>query len=59
MKKVIIIIPAFNEADNIEKVVNNIIKNYNQYDYIIINMDQVMIQKRFVKIMVIILLVYL
>ena len=37
MKKVIIIIPAFNEADNIEKVVNNIIKNYNQYDYIIIN----------------------
>ena len=36
-KKVLIIIPAYNEAENIEKVVNNLIENYPQYDYIIIN----------------------
>ena len=35
--KVFIIIPAYNEAENIEKVVNNLIENYFQYDYIIIN----------------------
>ena len=32
-----IIIPAYNEAGNIEKVVNNLIENYPQYDYVIIN----------------------
>lgn len=37
MNKVLIIIPAYNEAENIEKVVDNIIKNYPQYDYIVIN----------------------
>ncbi len=37
MKKSLIIIPAFNEAGNIEKVVNNLINNYPQYDYVIIN----------------------
>ena len=37
MSKVLIIIPAYNEAANIEAVVNNIIKNYPQYDYVIIN----------------------
>lgn len=36
-KKVLIIVPAYNEADNIEKVVDNLIKNYPQYDYVIIN----------------------
>lgn len=36
-KKVLIIIPAYNEGDNIEKVVDNLIMNYSQYDYIIIN----------------------
>lgn len=36
-KKVLIIIPAYNEADNIEKVVNNLITNFPQYDYVIIN----------------------
>ncbi len=37
MKKVLIIIPAYNEAENIEKVVGNIIDNYPQYDYIVVN----------------------
>ena len=35
--KCLIIIPAYNEAENIEKVVNNLINNYPQYDYIIVN----------------------
>lgn len=35
--KCLIIIPAYNEAESIEKVVNNLIENYPQYDYIIIN----------------------
>lgn len=35
--KCLIIIPAYNEAENIERVVNNLIENYPQYDYIIIN----------------------
>lgn len=33
----LIIIPAYNEAENIEKVVDNLINNYPQYDYVIIN----------------------
>lgn len=37
MAKCLIIIPAYNEAGNIEKVVNNLIENYPQYDYVIIN----------------------
>lgn len=35
--KTLIIIPAYNEQDNIERVVNNLIDNYPQYDYVIIN----------------------
>ncbi len=35
--KILIIIPAYNEEQNIEKVINNLIQNYIQYDYIIIN----------------------
>lgn len=35
--KCLLIIPAYNEAGNIENVVNNIIINYPQYDYVIIN----------------------
>ena len=34
--KTLIIIPAFNESENIERVVNNLHKNYPQYEYIII-----------------------
>ena len=30
-------IPAYNEAENIERVVDNLIQNYPQYDYVIIN----------------------
>lgn len=37
MNKVLIIIPAYNEAENIERVVDNIIHNYPQYDYVIVN----------------------
>ena len=35
--KLLILIPAYNEAENIERVVNNLIENYPQYDYVIIN----------------------
>ncbi len=35
--KVLIIIPAYNEEDNIEKVVSNLKQNYPQYDYLIVN----------------------
>lgn len=37
MHKILLIIPAYNEAENIEKVVENIIVNYPQYDYVVIN----------------------
>lgn len=37
MAKCLIIIPAYNEAGNIENVVNNLITNYPQYDYVIVN----------------------
>lgn len=37
MNKVLLIIPAYNEERNIEKVVDNIIENYPQYDYVVIN----------------------
>ncbi|MCD7746011.1 MAG: glycosyltransferase family 2 protein [Lachnospiraceae bacterium] len=35
--KPLILIPAYNESENIERVVDNIEKNYPQYDYVIIN----------------------
>ena len=35
--RVLIIIPAYNEAESIEKVVDNIVENFPQYDYIVIN----------------------
>lgn len=37
MKRVLIIIPAYNEEDSIEKVVDNFIKSFPQYDYVIVN----------------------
>lgn len=37
MNKLLIVIPAYNEAENIERVVNNLIENYPQYDYVIVN----------------------
>lgn len=33
----LIIIPAYNEEKNIERVVNMLIENYPQYDYVVIN----------------------
>ena len=33
----LIIIPAYNEEGSIQTVVDNIIQNYSQYDYVIIN----------------------
>ena len=35
--KLLVMIPAYNEAENIERVVDNLIRNYPQYDYVIIN----------------------
>lgn len=35
--KLLIIIPAYNEAENIERVVDDLILHYPQYDYLIIN----------------------
>ncbi|MBR2465399.1 MAG: glycosyltransferase family 2 protein [Clostridia bacterium] len=35
--KVLVIIPAYNESENIEKVVDDLIENYPQYDYVVIN----------------------
>lgn len=36
-KKILIIIPAYNEADNIVKVVKEITDNFPQYDYVVVN----------------------
>lgn len=35
--KVLIVIPAYNEAENIVRVVDNIRDNYSEYDYVVIN----------------------
>ena len=37
IKKILLIIPAFNEAPSIVSVVSNLTRNYSQYDYIIVN----------------------
>ncbi len=37
MKKLLILIPAYNEAENIEHVVDNLRENYPQYDYLVVN----------------------
>ena len=36
-KKILIIIPAYNESKNIERVADDIILNYPQYDHLIVN----------------------
>lgn len=36
-ERVLLIIPAYNEEKNIESVVDNLIENYPQYDYLVIN----------------------
>lgn len=35
--RILIIIPAYNEEGNIERVVNNLIQNYPQFDYVVVN----------------------
>ena len=35
--KTVLIIPAYNEEENIERVVGNLIKDFPEYDYIIVN----------------------
>ena len=35
--KILVIIPAYNEEGNIERVVNDLSINYPQYDYVVIN----------------------
>lgn len=35
--KILIIIPAYNEEKNIERLVDDLINNYPQYDYIVVN----------------------
>lgn len=37
MEQVLIIIPAYNEAENIERVVENLRENYPQWDYLVVN----------------------
>lgn len=37
MKKILIIIPAYNEEGNIKNVVDNILNNFPQYDYVVID----------------------
>lgn len=36
-RRILIIIPAYNEEANIEKVVDNIVKNFPQYDCLVVN----------------------
>ena len=36
-KRVLVIIPAYNEEENIVRVVDNLINNYGQLDYVVIN----------------------
>ena len=35
--RTLIVIPAYNEEKSIERVVDNLIENYSQYDYIVVN----------------------
>lgn len=37
MKSVLVIIPAYNEQDNIKRVVDNLIEAYPEYDYVVVN----------------------
>lgn len=37
MKDLLIVIPAYNEGKSIERVVNNLIENYPQFDYVVVN----------------------
>ena len=36
-KRLLIVIPAYNEAESIERVVNGLINDYSEFDYIVVN----------------------
>ena len=36
-KRVLVIIPAYNEEENIVRVVDNLINNYGKLDYVVVN----------------------
>ena len=35
--KILVIIPAYNEEENISRVVDNLIENYPRFDYVVVN----------------------
>ena len=35
--KTLVVIPAYNEQDNIKRVVDNLTENYPQFDYVVVN----------------------
>ena len=37
MNQVILVIPAYNEEQNIKRVVDNLIRNYPELDYVVVN----------------------
>lgn len=37
MKELLIVIPAYNEEKSIERVVNHVVEDYPQYDYVVVN----------------------
>ena len=37
MSDLLIVIPAYNEEENIERVVDNLIRNYPEFDYVVVN----------------------
>ena len=37
IQELLIVIPAYNEAENIERVVNRLITDFPQYDYLVVN----------------------
>ena len=39
MSELLIVIPAYNEEENIERVVNHLITDFPQYDYVVVNVD--------------------
>lgn len=45
----LVIIPAYNEEENIENVVSFIQKKYSKYDYIVVMMGRETIQQIFVE----------
>ena len=47
MNKVLLVIPAYNEEKNIEKVVDRIIRDFPRLDYIVVMTAPATIRRRF------------